>query len=294
MNWLDNIYSKHMELLTKAHLEYLAVHYPAFHELNLIASCPSQIFSLPIRVLRCFNSAYGWVLLVSPEKRATLKRLNNQYQHVFRVPWSEGQVLFCQFLFHVNEMENFPIYMRFFMELSVFSSGTTLFLEDILDCLEKMQQWFEFRITDIIQRLHKISYQTIIRLYDCCSSLKLQKINSIFINQHKCFYWMEYEDFNFQITFPENSNSFIDEAIDQQNCLLELIPKIINGTILILFMRKKKSPNSSFITLGIEEKKGKYYLTQAYACRNSKIPSVCSQWLKHYAVKIGVIISQQF
>lgn len=78
---------------------------------------------------------------------------------------------------------------------------------------------------------------------------------------------LEYYNMNllgFTFSVPQSGADMLDEAGQQANCLAGYIDKYANGETDIVFMRKKDTPETSYVT--IEVKGGK--IAQAYYARN--------------------------
>lgn len=56
------------------------------------------------------------------------------------------------------------------------------------------------------------------------------------------------ENNDYMITIPSTSNEFLIEGREQHNCVASYISRVIEGTCIIFFIRKKDSPEISFIT----------------------------------------------
>ena len=63
---------------------------------------------------------------------------------------------------------------------------------------------------------------------------------------------------------PKSKEDFIDEAVQQSNCLASYIDRFTEGRCIILFMRNKKKPDRSFVTIEIIDGK----VTQCRMARN--------------------------
>ena len=88
----------------------------------------------------------------------------------------------------------------------------------------------------------------------------------------------EYKDYIF--TTPKSKDDFLDEASQQNNCLAGYIKRFTEGEDFIIFMRKKKSPEKSYITIEVIDGR----VQQARLARNEQ-PSVkdleiVKEWIK--------------
>lgn len=52
----------------------------------------------------------------------------------------------------------------------------------------------------------------------------------------------------FICVFPKNNQDFIQEGINQHNCVASYFRRVINGECVVFFIRKKAEPDTSFIT----------------------------------------------
>ena len=85
---------------------------------------------------------------------------------------------------------------------------------------------------------------------------------------------------------PTCKQDFLDEAQMQQNCLASYISKFINGDCIIMFMREKKDPTQSLVTIELrKDDDGNYtLLNQKYQSRNRQCTpeqsDAIDSWLK--------------
>lgn len=85
---------------------------------------------------------------------------------------------------------------------------------------------------------------------------------------------------------PTCKQDFLDEAQMQQNCLASYVSKFVEGDCIIMFMREKKDPTQSLVTIEIrKDENGNYtMLNQKYQSRNRQCTAEQSdaidKWLK--------------
>jgi hypothetical protein len=85
---------------------------------------------------------------------------------------------------------------------------------------------------------------------------------------------------------PTCKQDFLDEAQMQQNCLASYVSKFVNGECIIMFMRDKKDPTQSLVTIEIrKDDDGNYtHLNQKYQARNrtctAEQSDAIDKWLK--------------
>jgi hypothetical protein len=85
---------------------------------------------------------------------------------------------------------------------------------------------------------------------------------------------------------PKSKQDFLDEAQMQQNCLASYVSKFVDGDCIIMFMREKKDPTQSLVTIEIrKDNDGNYtVLNQKYQARNractTEQSDAIDKWLK--------------
>jgi hypothetical protein len=85
---------------------------------------------------------------------------------------------------------------------------------------------------------------------------------------------------------PTCKQDFLDEAQMQQNCLASYVNKFVEGDCIIMFMRLKKDPTQSLVTIELrKDNDGKYTcLSQKYQARNRDCTEeqndAIDKWLK--------------
>jgi hypothetical protein len=85
---------------------------------------------------------------------------------------------------------------------------------------------------------------------------------------------------------PTCKQDFLDEAQMQQNCLASYVNKFVDGDCIIMFMRNKKEPTQSLVTIEIrKDDEGNYTkINQRYQARNrvctSEQNEAIDKWLK--------------
>lgn len=92
---------------------------------------------------------------------------------------------------------------------------------------------------------------------------------------------------------PTCKQDFLDEAQMQQNCLASYVSKFVNGDCIIMFMREKKDPTQSLVTIEIrKDDDGNYTcLNQKYQARNRACTDEQSEaidkWLKRAVNRVN-------
>lgn len=92
---------------------------------------------------------------------------------------------------------------------------------------------------------------------------------------------------------PTCKQDFLDEAQMQQNCLASYINKFVDGDCIIMFMREKKDPTQSLVTIELrKDDKGEYsVLNQKYQSRNractTEQSDAIDKWLKRAIKRVN-------
>lgn len=88
-----------------------------------------------------------------------------------------------------------------------------------------------------------------------------------------------YFDEKYSIIVPVGADDIIDEARQQRNCVAGYAERHLRGKVIILFLRRRSAPGTSFGTLEIGQRGKKFYFAQAYAAGNKKLPEDARKWL---------------
>lgn len=73
--------------------------------------------------------------------------------------------------------------------------------------------------------------------------------NEALIAQYKKHPSLTFENDTFTVVIPNSSDDFLKEANSQNNCVYSYyLKKVVNGTTNVVFVRRKDTPNKSYIT----------------------------------------------
>lgn len=73
-----------------------------------------------------------------------------------------------------------------------------------------------------------------------------------------------------EIVFPTCANDLIEEGKNQHNCVGSYINRILNGECIVVFVREKHNPTSSYITCEIRENVVWQYLHAYNSCKTDR------------------------
>lgn len=94
---------------------------------------------------------------------------------------------------------------------------------------------------------------------------------------------------------PKETQDFYEEASQQQNCLASYVQRFTDGDSIIMFMRKKNTPEESLVTIELAcDEYGKYFTRQQYQARNQATTyeqkKIIDQWLSKINDKDGEVL----
>lgn len=175
--------------------------------------------------------------------------------------------------FHYAEFKDYTLYHSVFMG---YGRNMDRFWEDWYDDLNLQKQVYgkikEKYPKDLPTHHMQMSYKSV--LYR--DIIDERKLDTVVKNLSK--YDMEVDKYIFKC--PKCKQDMLDEAQQQANCLAGYINKYVDGESEIFFMRKKSSPDESYITI---EKYGDT-LRQIYYARNRAVSredrAIAEKWIK--------------
>ena len=92
------------------------------------------------------------------------------------------------------------------------------------------------------------------------------------------------------ITVPENVGAILEEAQQQSNCLASYVEPYVKGDTDLYFMRDKKAPEASLITIEIRDN----VLRQAYAHHNTKPSEKEMKFIEKWCEAKGFEFTQEY
>ena len=97
---------------------------------------------------------------------------------------------------------------------------------------------------------------------------------------------LEYEGQTYVIIAPKTPTDMYDEAQQQSNCLRSYVPSVTNGKCLILFMRCRKTPEKSLVTIEVLPDGT---IRQAYRAFNHDPSHEEKDFIRKWAEKKGLV-----
>lgn len=103
-----------------------------------------------------------------------------------------------------------------------------------------------------------------------------KKWDKIYNENKDTYYWDDARDYI--VTMPETRALLNDEAMQQSNCVAGYFNNIINESCIVVFLRKKKTPDTSWVTVEIRGDK----IVQAKLQYNRDIDAEARRALERY------------
>ena len=107
--------------------------------------------------------------------------------------------------------------------------------------------------------------------------------NALIRERYKKMYY-EYSNGKYVVTMPKDGFELCLEAINQRNCLMDYIEPHAVANTTILFLRKRKNPKKSFVTIELLNNE----ISQVYAKCNALPEASVYAFLEMYSKKMGL------
>ncbi len=278
-----------MEILYKVNLDYLAAGLNDMECYNIIGSSPQNIFGVQLGMLRALNSKFGCSILSSEKNRELASAIFGEFHNFIT-----GHILNeCQWKYLVNQYESRDSVdkrtLEYFGELEDISQYYTfcryveykkLLVDDYYSILPKYPDVDELddnaKVCDMIE--HYIEHE---RALDYNLNKKMKRIKEQYI----------YDTEEYFVMIPDTLKELLKEAESQHNCLYKyVLSAAFDREEAIVFVRSKKAPNKSLITMEIEGGR----IEQAL-CAFNRVPNAQQQeFIEAFAKEKGLTMSADF
>lgn len=289
---LDHIYNcmkknTAKEILYKAGLDELAANITDMDEINLLASCPTDIYDgVSIRTLRALNCRNGSVLLSTAYNRSFIKELQMKFPDIFAQPLNDAQSRYLNRLitgdlavgeagrlYKSRSKYLLSVWNHSLYELFISKERT----QEEAEALKKIDPYYKQYIfwrpkfsCSQDSRVDQLSYYLLYRREDY--DRKIRRSNRKRNND-----WQE-RNHGYVVRYPQTINDFCREAVYMSNCLLTYVDALINNDTTILFIRKCDDIDTPFITMEIYDGQ----LMQAYRRHNNVCSREEKEWIIEY------------
>ena len=272
------------EILYKAGLDNIAFHLDKYPSYDPNGSTPAKIIGrgITLKMLRIIESAQlAENFFTNEDTKAFVDtyRMCSDYLNSKEITKEQIRylVLLCS-----GGKENFKtkfngeLYKRlgthngflYFMQLLRFENLQSE-LKDIVDV--KMPQ-----LNDLNQVVSKME-----ELVDYLP--KKKRVDKL-IAKRTASYYLEYSCLGYTVIQPRCLVDFFNEAVSQNNCVMEYIWRYIDGDSNIAFLRRTDAPDKSFVTLDLTDNT----IRQVYAKANRLPAPEVYQFLEFYSVIMGL------
>jgi len=256
------------EILYKSELYNIAYSLDSIPEYNIIGSSPTSIidFGMPLKLLRILNHPYLIGNLFNDDTVQICKKVYEMYSnYIGKEGVSPAQWHYLEMLCNNDGSFAGRAFLR-----SLYNRLETVWGDDIvceyghfLELRDKMPE-IKIQLPPIIDLKRVIKSLTI--AYEFKTSKFFE--NRLISERAKDLYY-EYEYGDYVITMPKNGIDFCMEAINQGNCLMNYINQHSVAETTILFLRERRNPNHSFVTMEVLN----HTIVQVYAKFNA-LPDV--------------------
>ena len=235
------------ELLYKSGLIDIAWNLHKIPSLNLAGTTPESIIGMPLKLLRILDCSEKVGYLFKEDTIELCKKtysefrdqIGNEYpsdaQWEYLCSLSNGDSRFNAGLYEAlkyadwrdDTLEKYKQFKQLSNELkNVICIGTIRpkNIEHAVSMLESLKKYKDSRVDDIAD------FESIRQKY-------------------------EYYSDDYIVVMPRTSVDIFKEAYYQGNCLMSYMERVLNGETYILFLRKRESPDRSFVTMEICDNK---------------------------------------
>lgn len=251
------------EILFKAGLEQVAFLIDSIDSYNLIGSTPESILDLPINLIRLFEREAMFEYLCNPVLREKAKEIYVGFSDYFgKNGPNRFQWMYLEEFKDISDGKFSKKYYRY-LNGCIYEAQFDLFkefirLSEVLGDRNPYRKIPKIKDIDVA-----VSNMKLIKTYlvdNCDYDTKIALYNG------PCGY--EFEDETYKVIVPMTVKEFVDEAIQQDNCVASFIAAVASGRTHIVFIRKKEAVLKSYITVEILNNQ----IEQA-KCRFNVIPS---------------------
>lgn len=256
-----------LELLYKSNLAIIAKHIEQFNDYNILACNLEEAFSLPVYLLRKLNHDEAIEhLLLDKETRIMTAQVYKNYHGVLG-NYNKINSYQIRYLFSLME-KNKPLDQVVLKVLSTIEEGYDEDADEYIAGEHVYQQYMEYigMLNSLGGRKRKQFPKYILldikhtrqfyyshRLLEQCIE-NVSYLEQFFESRDEWVKRYTYENETYQIVVPETIADLLKEGEQQHNCLQTIIEDdILDGDSIILFMRDKKKPKKSLVTVELQD-----------------------------------------
>lgn len=277
-----------MELIGKASLGYVSNKINEYRNINPEATNIKQIFGLPIKALRNINTKEVSENLNKYELEIFKKAYKIQ-PSIFNEPITETEILFLNSVIGkkgnlITACKNNPKdildYSRYCRTLN--QTEYNLFVDYSNMCnTHKLWPYKKFPEKQNLKLAHDVIMQYSYEKKKAEESHNFDEAISSEI--YREFIELPFEQFylnsRFTLLMPRSADDLVEESYQMRNCVRSYIPSVSAGRTYILFLRKKTSKSSSFVTIEVNRNRA---LVQVKGKGNSHPDDQTKEYVIHW------------
>lgn len=277
-----------MELIGKASLGYVSNKINEYRNINPEATNIKQIFGLPIKALRNINTKEVSENLNKYELEIFKKAYKIQ-PSIFNEPITETEILFLNSVIGkkgnlITACKNNPKdildYSRYCRTLN--QTEYNLFVDYSNMCnTHKLWPYKKFPEKQNLKLAHDVIMQY---SYEKKKAEESHNFDEAISNEiYREFIELPFEQFylnsRFTLLMPRSADDLVEESYQMRNCVRSYIPSVSAGRTYILFLRKKTSKSSSFVTIEVNRNRA---LVQVKGKGNSHPDDQTKEYVIHW------------
>ena len=205
----------------------------AFVERDLNFGCPIREFAL---LINDFYTAHGY------DEPLTDSRRGLDYAHpryTYKEPVSGNNAVR--------------------IDLRAFTEYALTYQKEGFDCLRSFFRELgdDWRMQGLLSNTIRVKYPKYLSTHHDQLALKYRFISNEVNKEKFAEYYdavkhLEWQGKEYVIKVPETVEDIVDEAIQQNNCLQSYISRVLDRQTTIVFLRKKKCPEKSLVTIEVQ------------------------------------------
>ncbi len=275
------------ELLFKQKLDYLGFHIESFYDINLMGTTSNEVFGVPQKALRFFNSEEGYKCLKDPDDRYLFARtyamfsdfigqeekINvTQWKYLTKIYYGEGDAVFnpgrlkfkrsvFNALGKVDDCEVGESYLRY------------LYLKEAVS-----YRPHDNKLPSVEALPHTVKKLERIHTYRRCRKEYDRSIKEYAWENSK----YEYVGDLYRVRLPRKMDDIFEMADRMGNCLESYVQDVARGYTMILFVDIRDEDDE--ICLEVNGK----YVEQARRRYNASLTERDLEFLEEYCSKVGL------
>ena len=271
------------EILYKSQLANIAYNIELIPGYNIIGTSPTTIldFGLPLKILKMFDQSTLIYKLYSETTINICRMVYEQYadyigdNKISSAQWNYLEELCCN-----NGILRGRVFDRALYNKLENQTGEEIIYKygRFLELKDKMPE-----IKVRLPRPENIEEEIngLVLAYEYKTGKTSE--NALIRERYKKMYY-EYSNGKYVVTMPKDGFELCLEAINQRNCLMDYIEPHAVANTTILFLRKRKNPKKSFVTIEILNNE----ISQVYAKCNALPEASVYAFLEMYSKKMGL------